>query len=205
MVTVACVLRGGGWCTPADVLRLRDGVARHLPLPHTFVCLSDVDIPGVACIKLSGMPEGWWSKIWLDAPGLLHGRVLYFDLDSFIVGDLSDLASYKGPFGLMGDFYKPQLAQTGIMAWDADGEWPARIWQAYNPAVHCGSESQAKLVRAVLQGHEDRLDKLYPGQIVSLKVHCKTAVPEWARVVCLHGYPRPEGVPEDHPVWKAAA
>lgn len=206
MLTIASVLRSGGWCAPADVLRLRDGAARHLVAPHNFVCLTDIEIPGVACLHLTGMAPGWWSKMWLLAPGLLHGRVLYFDLDTVIVGDLSDLASYGGAFGLIGDFYRPQFAQTGIMAWDADGEWPAKLWQAYNPAVHAGTESQAALVRGVVGSHADRLDRLYPGAIVSYKVHVRPQrrVPDGARVVCLHGKPRPSEVAND-PCWKMVA
>lgn len=208
MITVYCVLARGGWCGPGDVLRLESEVAANLHVPHRFVCLTDTTVPGIECLPLvAKLPDGapkWWFKMELWRPGLLSGRCLYFDLDTRIVGDLCDLAAYSGAFAGISDFYRPTTLQTGVMAWDADGIWPAKLWDAWHPEASNGS--QARLVANVLRGREDRLDQLYPGAIISYKCHVRKQgrIPLDARVVCLHGKPRPAEV-ADEPCWRRAA
>ena len=117
MLTVACVLKSGGTYTPEWVGRLRAGVKRHLPREHMFVCLSDVDVPSMR-IPLEHDWPGWWSKMELFR---LPGPILYFDLDTAIVGSLSDIADYiaeaKAPFTMLRDFYAPSHRGSGVMAW----------------------------------------------------------------------------------------
>jgi hypothetical protein len=50
--TIACVLRSGGIYTPEWVHRLKRGIERHASAPPRFVCLSDVDVPGVEVLPL---------------------------------------------------------------------------------------------------------------------------------------------------------
>lgn len=202
-MTIACVLRSGGWCGPVEVERLAAGFRRHLQLPFHFVCLTDValELAGVTRIPIpQDAPAGWWAKMLLFQPDLFTGRVFYADLDTVLVGDVGELVSYAGPFGMISDFYRPDQAQTGLMAWDADGKWPAELWDAWEHGASFGS--QGRLVAAVLHGREDRLDRMFPGQIASYKVHCRRAqvLPADARIVCLHGLPRPAEVPAHDPV-----
>ena len=211
MITVACVLRSGGVYTPEWVQRLAAGVDRHLPLPYRFVGLSDVLVSNVECVKLSpSAGPGWWSKLSLFEPGVLRGRVLFLDLDSVIVGDLSDLASYASAFGMLSDYYRPQLAQSGIMAWDADGPIPGEIWARWitDPGVNMSRcWGDGVLIAEVLAGREDRLERLYPGQLPSWKVDCRGVVPPGARVVVFHGSPKPDHLCPSHPVavaWRRA-
>lgn len=86
------------------VARLRDAVQRHLPLAHDFVCLTDRpgDLPaGVCCLPAecpAPMPlPGWWAKVQLFRPGLLPEgeRILYLDLDTLVVEDLTPLAEWQ--------------------------------------------------------------------------------------------------------------
>lgn len=105
-LTVACVLWMGAFenrhYSPAWVLRLRDQVAAHLPRPHDFVCLSNVDIPGVRTIPLTTGWPGWWAKLDVFNPALdLGARVLYLDLDVFVTGDLTPIAEFPAPLALM--------------------------------------------------------------------------------------------------------
>jgi hypothetical protein len=105
-LTVACVLWVGDFegrhYSPAWVYRLRDQVAAHLPLAHRFVCLSNVDVPGVETIPLvTGWP-GWWAKVEIFNPALdLGNRVVYLDLDVFVTGDLTPIARFPFPLALM--------------------------------------------------------------------------------------------------------
>lgn len=104
-LTVACVYRSGGSVyTSHYVAVLRDMVARHLTVPHRFVCLSDADVP-CERIPLVTTWRGFYSKIELYRPGLFTGPVLYFDLDTVIHGNIDELArlAVEVPFGCVSD------------------------------------------------------------------------------------------------------
>lgn len=194
-LTVACVLRSGGEYTPEHVQTLAASVALHLP-DAAFVCLSDVLVPGVTTRPLLDPWPGWWAKIELFCRGVFAGRVLYLDLDTVVVGDLSDLASYRGPFAMLSDFYAPERPASGVMAWDADGPTPRAIWARFvtDPAGHMAAypcEGDQGFIRSVTGDSVDRLQDHAPGQIVSYKVHCERGVPSGARIVCAHGRPKP--------------
>lgn len=105
-LTVACVLWVGDFerrrYSPAWVTRLRDMVAAHLPVPHRFVCLSNVSVPGVETLPLATGWPGWWAKLEIFNPAHdLGDRVLYLDLDVFVTGDLTPIADFDAPLALM--------------------------------------------------------------------------------------------------------
>lgn len=187
-LTVACVLRSGGDFDAEYVERLRDGVARHLSLPHRFVCLTDVEVP---CERLElryGWP-GWWSKLELFEQ--LTGRTLYFDLDTVIVGSLDTIARYPHRFSMLEDFTRPGLPASGVMAWS--GNWSHlaehfKPWRArdYTRGDRLGDQAW---IAEHLGGTPALLQRLFPGQISSVKVGLRDRSNE--RVVCFHGKPRP--------------
>lgn len=92
---VACV-RTGTRYPFTYVERLRNMVRRHLKVPHAFVCLTDRPerCEGVTFINRAdlGLP-GWWLKMALFEKRWREGsHVIFFDLDTVIVGDLAPLA-----------------------------------------------------------------------------------------------------------------
>lgn len=209
MLTVACVLKASGIYDASWVARLRDGVARHLKQPHRFVCLSDVDVPCERIPLVHGWP-GWWSKIELFK---LEGPVLFFDLDTAIVGDLSDVASQADEwrFTILRDFYRPHGLGSGVMAWCCD---VSRIYERFAGMSEywmkeIGHRGDQGFVEAVVNFDGiDRWQDVVPGQIVSYKVHCRDGIPVGARVVCLHGRPKFADMPVNDPVrlaWEQAA
>ncbi len=211
MLTVACVLRSGGIYDASWVARLQAGVSRHLPQPHRFVCLSDVEVPCDRIPLVHDWP-GWWSKLELFK---LKGPVLFFDLDTAIVGDLTDIAAeaLKPQFRMLRDFYAPAHFGSGVMAWGACA--PSGLYERFANAP----ETNMALRRARM-GDQAYIEETYFGepierwqdvvgdQIVSYKVHCRGSIPADARVVCLHGRPKfTDMVPHD-PVrmaWEMAA
>lgn len=105
-LTVACVLWMGEFeqrhYSPAWVYRLREMVAAHLPRAHRFVCLSNVDAPGVETLPLLTDWPGWWAKLEVFNPALdLGDRVLYLDLDVFVTGDLQPIVDVPSSLALM--------------------------------------------------------------------------------------------------------
>ncbi len=119
-LTVACVLRSGGIYDASWVAKLQRGVARHLTLPHRFICFSDMDVPsGVERIPLATNWPGWWSKLEMFAVPR-EGVTLYFDLDTVVVGSLDAIAAYPHRFTMAHEFYRPHLFCSTAMAWSGD-------------------------------------------------------------------------------------
>ena len=194
-MNIACVLRSGGIYGPRWVQCLKAGVERYLPTPHRFVCLSDQPLEGVDVIALEEGWPGWWSKLELFRPGVFAGPVLYMDLDTLPVGDLSEIAGWRGELAMLSDFYQPPRAQSGMMAW-TPGERTAAVFERF-------ASDAARAMKSTrgdgewLHDHAgpvDRLQDLFPGQITSLKVHAHpqkhSGPPQGARLVCGHGRPR---------------
>ncbi len=133
----------------------------------------------------------WYNKLSLFSPGLFRGtdRVLYFDLDTVIVGDLDKIVAYDGEFAILRDFYRPKGLQASVMAWR--GGFGAHIWQEWNrqgrPESPAGDQSW---IEQHVQ-EPDILQEKFPGAFVSYKKDCQPFPPEGSSVVVFHGQPRP--------------
>lgn len=210
MLTVACVLKSGGIYDAIWVARLQAMVKRHLPFEHRFVCLSDVIVP-CERIPLENNWPGWWSKIELFK---VRGPALYLDLDTAVVGDLTDVATHAmcSRFTMLQDFYAPSHFGSGVMAWGCE---PPSLYGAFtlNPEAMMRAKRARMGDQAFIEDvyGKDRIERwqtAVPGQIVSYKVHCRHGVPADARVVCLHGQPKFRDMPFGDPVrqaWELAA
>lgn len=193
-LNVVCVLRASAEYDAEYVGRLRDGVAKHLPTPHRFVCLSDVPVPCERVALAYNWP-GWWSKLELFRPDM-HGDILYFDLDTIPVGDLTEIAEPRG-ITMLEDFYQPDRLASGMMylpwherceVWDTFIRDPERYIDAY--LGHGDGGFLMEMFPAAYTWQE-----MCEGQVVSYKAHVRDkGVPDDARVVCFHGKPRPRAV-----------
>lgn len=204
MLTVACVLKSGGIYNAEWVRKLRDGVARNLTLPHWFVCLSDADVPVHHCerIQLTNNWPGWWSKIELFRPGLFDGPVLYFDLDTVIVGSLDAIAEYPHSFTMAHEFWRPHLLCSTAMAWEGDYSFlyddfaaaPVGLAHHYDvelPRLEGRIGDQAFIEDRMTNMVETFRDLFGERSIASYKVHeCQMAPPTDAAVVSFHGRPK---------------
>lgn len=181
-------------------------VRRHLSHVERFVCLTDMPVKNssVECVRLQHGWPGWWSKIEAFSPRLAPegDRVLYIDLDTCIVGDLSAIASCPDPFLIMGDVYRrppksPQIQyQSSIMAWTAGPfvnvysdfvKGPAAVMEKFRVIGDQGW-IQSKVGSAALW------ENVVPNQVVSFKKDCRRGLPKNARVVVFHGVPKPWAV-----------
>lgn len=191
-----CVLRASREYTPAHVQWL----ARQVP---GLVVLSDVDVPGVPRLPLQYDWPGWFAKMELFRPDLT-GPLLYLDLDTVVLGDLSALEG-SDRSKMLSDFYRSHQPASGFM-WLTDDD-RARVWEHWmrDPAGHM---RRAKTTQC--WGDQGIIAEALPGvarwgdEVVSYKVHCKATghPPKGARVVCFHGQPRPWGVKHSWvPAW----
>lgn len=192
MLNIACVQVGNYGGRGAEYVNvLFDMVYRNLGIPYRFVCFTD-DPEGLneAIDARPAVGEGWWAKLALFAPEAFEAgdRVLYFDLDTLVIGEITELAEYQGKFACLRDFYRPDGYGSGVMAWEAGTL--SHVWfdwvAAGKPQVSGGDQAW---LEKVLEA--DRLQDLYPGKLVSYKADCHPYPPKGAAVVCFHGEPKP--------------
>ncbi len=176
-------------------------VRRHLTVPHRFVCFTDDEAAYAEGIELRGLPhgglKGWMNKLSLFKPDVFcpSERVVYFDLDSFIVGNIDFLADYQERFAMLGPFFvnvAPIFAglQSGVMAWRG-GFGATEIWAPFAAAGFPNTVGGDQRFINDLHLGPERLQQLFPGKFASYKGHCMDGVPAGVAVVAFHGLPRP--------------
>lgn len=201
MVTIACVYQPSVDYSDEYVYRLRDSVARHCAADHSFVCLTDRRLKSVETIPLVRGWPGWWSKLELFRPGLFSGQVFYFDLDTMIVGDVTDIVTREQDFAALSDMYHSERMGSGLLAWNADQDYSAlydtfsrdKIVEYTEVKERWGDQGW---IEHNLLEPADRLQDQFPGRIVSYKVDVRKQgkVPDAASVVVFHGKPRPHQI-----------
>lgn len=107
-----------------------------------FVCFTDdpSEYPeGIIKRPLLSHLRGWWHKLYLFKKGVFEEgeRIVFFDLDTVIVGGLDDIINYRGDFAILRDFYRPDGLGPAVMAWT-----PTRgteyIWTYFNAQWNLG-------------------------------------------------------------------
>lgn len=183
MLNIVCVNEGDYLGRGEEyVNNLRGGIEKNCTVPHRFI------------VKTNTGESGWWSKLTLFKPDTfpVGDRILYFDLDTWIVGNIDDLANYDGYFAGLRDFYQPNNLGSGVLAWKA-GEFD-KIWSKWvaigKPKLRIGD--QAFIYMMIPDAV--RLQDKFPNKIVSYKTHCRSGIPEEASIVCFHGKPRPHEI-----------
>jgi hypothetical protein len=162
-VIVACV-RAGTLYPFEYVTKLRNMVGRHLKVPFELVCFTDQaeQCEGATFIDTSqsGL-TGWWQKLLLFEPSWRgHNRVIYLDLDTVIVGDITPLARVPGEFAILEtpvrkiDPRYPCKFNSSVMT--IGGGMAAFVWTAF-------SRRQEELVaRHDRYGDQACIEELYP-------------------------------------------
>lgn len=200
-LTIACVYKPGGGFTDEYVYRLREGVAKHCHVAHRFVVLTNQRFEDFETIRFARDVPGWWNKLQLFSSDQFVGQVAYFDLDTMIVGNITDIVATPQDFAMLRDFYGKHRVNSGIMVWNADKDWS----HLYEP-FHAGriaeySQTMEKWgdqgwIEERLLDPPVRLQDQFPGRIASYKVEMKAhgKMPKDASVICFHGRPRPHQI-----------
>lgn len=196
---VALVLRSGGEYRPehAEALASQLREQGHVPLVFT-----DMKVRGVDTAPLRYKWGGWWSTMNIFDPRI-PGDLLYMDLDTRIVGDISQVAG-RSELTLLDDFYRPGLLQFGLMRLPAAAR--AETWARFHEQHISVFHGPGNFMHSVWNGRADTWQAVLPGQVVSYKCHVMKdpkksyhvgdgTVPKNARIVCFHGQPRPWAAP----------
>lgn len=196
MLTVACVLKKGGDYNAEYVKILLKSVLRHSHEDIECICLTDTYATNA--VTLQNNWSGWWSKIELFK---IPGPVVYFDLDTVIINDLTPIYDLvrdekEKRIWMLKPFGMHEIMASGIMAWS--GDW-SELHDTFDYKTHSFQ----------FRGDQDYLSDKLIGEknvefiqtkvsgIYSYKYHCRTALPNDARIVCFHGRPRPVNVKTD--------
>ena len=194
---------------------LRSMVARHLSIPHRFVCFTDdaqgiderVEVFPLPEMDLpEGIPERCWRKLATFAPTLgdLQGTTLFLDLDIVILQSIDSLFEAPGEFLIIHDWKRP---------WRIEGNSSVyRFEIGRHPEVLDYFVNNLELVRKNHRHEQSYLSKkLYDKGVLSywpsewccsFKRRClpkwplswvkQPYFPEEAKIVVFHGDPNPD-------------
>lgn len=196
-LTIACVLKTGGCFDNDYVLNLKNMVTRNIKTKHRFVALSDSQHLDTEHIPLLNNLDGWWSKLELFR---LHGPVLYIDLDTVLIGDITDLAEGvrmmpKGEVRMLIPFNPARRRAgnwaSGVMAWHGDFRY---VIDEFNYHRFGKGWDQVYIFRTLQKHGVDikSVNEFMP--IHSWKRHCSTGVPSDAKMICFHGNQKPHNM-----------
>jgi hypothetical protein len=129
----------------------------------------------------------------------ISGDLLFFDLDTVIVGDIRHFADICRTT-MLTDFYQEAHPASGLMYLTEEDRAP--VWEEWIRSPdqwmrqyrNGGDQHFMRGVQVIRCAQ--RWQKIFPKQIISYKCHIRTTrgdrdLPPEARVVCFHGKPRP--------------
>lgn len=195
--TILCLLKTSAEYDIDYVQRLIDDLKANIKRDDiNYVCISDNPEVAKLCsyIPLRSEFDGYWNKISMfDEPALIGKSILYFDLDTIIKSDITDITLYDHKFTMLKGFRSGEPA-SGVMAWTGDY---SHITKQYNPEVNSQYKTTRRLgdqgfIADHLGFQPDYFQDLFPNRFCSYKLQ-KEQIPQ-SSVVCFHGKPRPRDV-----------
>lgn len=192
-LTIACAFMEGSGFTYEYVERLKANVAEFCKTEYDF----DVVTP---TRKLPPKAQGFWIKLELFKKGRFNGPVVYLDLDTIIVDDVTDIFTYPHEFTMGTDWSRQNGPNSTFMAWDGTqdfshldipinglelrrygrgGKWGDQWFIYENVGVPVTS-----------------IEKIFPGALVSYKKHVRHKGLH-GKIVAFHGQPRPHHIDWD--------
>lgn len=146
-LSVVCVLKSGGVFTPKYVHRLKDMVANNIQYSFRFVCLTDY-VTSYFRSDINIVPF-WvdfplkWCKINLWNPyNSFLDRILYLDLDSVVLGDLTPVVDFPHDFGIVKQWKKIGSRygrsrnlnyKSALMVWDHNAR--PELWHDFSLGI----------------------------------------------------------------------
>lgn len=205
MLSIVCVLKTGGDYTSDYVVKLYSACSRHIKEPFCFICLSDDEevkgLKGINFLDLEFGYPGWWSKFEIFK---IPGEVIFFDLDTVIMGDLTDMVrlvrSLKeneilglSAFNLARNANEKTRFSSGVMGWNGNFEFVLKSLNFHSDSKnkrYCGDQDR---IHEILRenGTQIKFWQKEMSGLYSYKRNCKKEIPQDAKVICFHGKPRP--------------
>lgn len=206
--------RPGGGYTDEYVYNLQRAVARYVQVPHRFVCLTDQRLKCETIPLVTRWP-GWWTKLELFRPRLFDGPVVYLDLDTVLVSDITDIVTEAYDFACATNWKGGGAhISSAVMAWNGLLDL-SHIFTSFRLEMRREYETwqfwgdQGHVQRFLGRPFEDLLAR-WPKRIVHTKTHIwnsrratPAAAPAGASIVCFSGKPRPHELDQQNPLYRA--
>jgi hypothetical protein len=143
------------------VTKLRNMVMRHLDCGYTIVCLTDQPerCEGVTFVDVTELGlKRWWTKMILFATEWRERKkIIYIDLDTIIIGDITPLADVPGEFAILERMTQhdyPSRYNSSVMV--IGGGMAGFVWTSFD-------KNRAALMKAYERyGDGACLEELYP-------------------------------------------
>lgn len=216
MHKIVSVLKVGGEYNVEHVIKLKNMLDNTMKEDFEFYCITDslgrfqLNEHGIKTLIIEHDWPKWWPKIEMfrHHEELQTGPVLYLDLDTVVVDDLSHFFREKVSMAVLKDqlHYKRRKKAygSGVILFE-----PSECHFIYEEFIkkpkhyiekHSVGGDQHFLEEVV--DDAQYLQDLFPSQLFSYKINlCKDrkgngfkGVPKGARIVYFHGKPRPESV-----------
>ena len=186
---------------------LKEMVERNTSHPFSFKAFTDGPIQGIDCLSLPPGLNGWWNKLALFSKDAdLAERVIYFDLDTVITGNLDFFFEYDGDFcgienlGVNNKYENPDayrnVFQSGILTWKRD--WAHFIYELFSnqkEELMQKIRGDGELLHEIFSQNKipvDLFQRKWPGKLKSYKYEVyETGLEEDVAIICFHGTPRP--------------
>lgn len=219
---VMCMLWGlwGGEYADQYVSKLYRMVRRNTSVDFDFICLCDRPIrcrdSNIHILPIPPHITKWQfnlPKTYLHYPfEELKGRqILFFDLDTIIVGNIDHFLNYRGSLCGIEPFAPNNRGKHiggGVLSFECGAYRGIFTAVEANP-VQWAKKTQGGKERLLLKDFEEQYDgynywqKLHPSHVVSFKRHCKrNNIPTDARIIAFHGIPKPHEVIKNRIVRK---
>lgn len=204
---IACVRTGTRYGLDY-VTKLRDMCSRHMQREYGFYCLTDQPerCSGASFVDVRnlGLP-GWWAKMMLFEPSW-RGRhhVVYFDLDTLIIGNITPLADVPGEFAITESFTRlagittyPCRYNSSVMTIGAGQA--SFIWERFSKvSAHMMKKHEAYGDQAAIEElypHAALLQRLMPKGFFCNYRDLTMHVPEATAVINFGGQHKPANCP----------
>lgn len=172
-----CCVKTGDKYGPEYVINLRNGIARHFPGEHNFVCFTDKPVPGVQCYPLPADLPGWWAKLGLFK---LKRPLIYFDLDVVITGSLQALECFDR-FTILKDWWLPTYNSSVMVLTGKEGA----VWDNFKPEMMANYPwGDQEYITHAMPGAQTFPETYFP----SFKA---SGIRPGAMAVVFHGHPKP--------------
>ena len=196
-LVIACVCVGDKY--PAHyVTRIKSMAQRNTTYDTRFICITDrhdLNLAPAETIRPRRDLPGWYSKINLFDPHNFPAgaRVLYFDLDVVITGDLDPMWRAADPFVMIREFHpRPEGAHnSSVMSWTA-GNYTREIFERFEDDCTRRSWGDQECIWKIM-GNE-RIVNWPDPWVRSFKYHGRGGVPQDCRVMVFHGDPKPDAI-----------
>ena len=203
---IVCIWSGEKSRFPVEyVYKLKNMVYRNVTGDNRFICLTHnpelIEDEDVIPVRLPDETiAGSWNMIQLfHGYDFLSDRLVYFDLDTVILGNIDDLVNSESGFYVLYDFgMKKPTFGGAVKVFNQKYRW---IWDLFqkdkNDIMKKQKRSDLWYGGLITRSHTDIkwIQDEYPGQYESYKINLKRGEPHSnTRVVCFHGSPMPHEV-----------